>query len=135
MALTKRERRLRIKLRIRKNITGTADTPRMTVFRSNREIYIQMIDDASGKTLMSVSSRDKEIAGKKSENKIEIASLVGKAAAKKAQETGITSVVFDRNGYLFHGRVKAVADAGKIMPPKTTWIEPKLRSGLTIYHY
>lgn len=113
MALTKRERRQRIKYRIRKNISGTADTPRMSVFRSNQEIYVQFMDDASGKTLLSVSSRDKETAGKKGVSKIEVAGLVGTAAAKKAVENGITSVVFDRNGYLFHGRVKALADAAR----------------------
>lgn len=113
MALTKRDRRQRIKNRIRKRITGTADIPRMSVYRSNKEIYIQVIDDASGKTLFSVSSRDKGVGVKAGQNKIESAALVGKAAAKKAQENGITKVVFDRNGYLFHGRVKAVADAAR----------------------
>ncbi len=113
MALTKRERRLRIKYRIKSRIGGTADRPRMTVFRSNKDIYVQLIDDESGKTLMSVSSRDKSVASKKTENKIEIAGHVGKAAAGKAIEKGFSSVVFDRNGYLFHGRVKALADAAR----------------------
>jgi large subunit ribosomal protein L18 len=113
MALTKRERRLRIKNRIRSRIAGTADRPRMSVFRSNKEIYVQFIDDDSGKTIISISSRDKGVEGKKTENKIEIAGHVGKAAAGKAIEKGISSVVFDRNGYLFHGRVKALADAAR----------------------
>ena len=113
MALTKRERRLRIKNRIRNRIAGTADRPRMSVFRSNKEIYAQFIDDDSGKTIISISSRDKDLESKKTENKIEIAGHVGKAAASKAIEKGISSVVFDRNGYLFHGRVKALADAAR----------------------
>jgi len=113
MALTKRARRNRIKYRIRNRISGTSERPRMTVFRSNKEIYVQFVDDESGKTLMSVSSRDKDVDGKKTENKIEIAGHVGKAAAGKAIEKGISSVVFDRNGYLFHGRVKALANAAR----------------------
>ena len=113
MALTKRERRQRIKYRIRKRITGTADTPRMSVFRSNRDIYVQFVDDDSGKTLLSISSRDKGVSGKKTDTNIEVAGLVGKAAAAKASEKGISKVVFDRNGYLFHGRVKALADGAR----------------------
>ena len=112
MALTKRDRRQRIKYRVRKRISGNAASPRMSVFRSNKEIYVQLIDDESGKTLMSISSRDKGVAGK-SVNKTEVAQKVGKAAAEKAIEKGITTVVFDRNGYLFHGRVKALADAAR----------------------
>ena len=113
MALTKLERRQRIKHRIRKHIKGSATTPRMSVYRSNRDIYVQFIDDESGKTLLSVSSRDKGTGSKKTDTKIEVAGLVGKAAAKKASENGISTVVFDRNGYLFHGRVKALADAAR----------------------
>lgn len=113
MALTKVERRSRIKMRIRKNVYGTKELPRFTVFRSNKQIYVQLIDDAEGKTLLSVSSRDKEIAAKSGINKTEQAKLVGKLAAEKSKESGISSVVFDRNGYLYHGRVKALAEAAR----------------------
>ncbi len=113
MALTKQERRLRIKMRIRKQISGTTETPRMSVFRSNKGIYVQIIDDLAGKTLLAVSSRVKEISEKKDVNKIEQAKLVGKLIAEKALEKGITTVVFDRNGYLYHGRVKSLADAAR----------------------
>ena len=107
MALTKEERRLRIKRRIRKIVSGTAERPRMSVYRSNAQISVQLIDDKAGKTLLSVSSLCKEIAEKKG-NKTEQAAFVG--AAKPA---GIEAVVFDRNGYLYHGRVKALADAAR----------------------
>jgi large subunit ribosomal protein L18 len=113
MALTKQERRHRIKMRIHKVIRGTQDKPRLSVFRSNRGIYIQIIDDAAGRTLLSVSSRDKEIASKTGINKTEQAKLVGKVAAAKSKEAGITEIVFDRNGYLYHGRVKALAEAAR----------------------
>ena len=113
MALTKSERRLRIKRRIRKRITGTTEKPRLTVFMSNTEIYVQFIDDSKGVTLASASSLVKEIAEKTSINKTEQARLVGLFAAKAALEKGITEVVFDRNGYLYHGRVKALADAAR----------------------
>jgi ribosomal protein L18, bacterial type len=113
MALTKQERRLRIKMRIRKQISGTNEKPRMSVFRSNKGIYVQIIDDLAGKTLLAVSSRVKEISDKKDVNKIEQAKLVGKLIAEKAIEKGITTVVFDRNGYLYHGRVKSLADAAR----------------------
>lgn len=112
MALTKQERRLRIKRRIRKSVSGTAERPRMSVFRSNKQISVQLIDDLSGKTLMATSSQIKEIA-EKSVNKIEQAELVGQAIAEKATAAGISSVVFDRNGYLYHGRVKSLADAAR----------------------
>lgn len=105
-------RRFRIKKRIRKTVIGTSERPRMSVFRSNKDIYIQLIDDSKGETLMSASSRDASIIDKK-QPKIEKAKLVGKLFAEKAIEAGITSVVFDRNGYLFHGRVKALADSAK----------------------
>lgn len=113
MALTKQQRRIRIKHRIRKRLRGTQETPRLVVFRSNKQIYVQFIDDNQGKTLMAVSSRDKDIADKKSANKIEQAKLVGKSAAEKSVKAGIKRVVFDRNGYLYHGRVKALADAAR----------------------
>lgn len=105
---TKIERRLKIKRGIRSKISGTPECPRMTVFRSNKQIYVQIIDDLAGKTLVSASSLGAETAPKK-----EVATLVGQAIAKKAQEAGITAVVFDRNGYLYHGRVKELANAAR----------------------
>lgn len=113
MALTKTERRLRIKRRIRKRLTGTTEKPRLTVFRSNTQIYVQIIDDSKAVTLASASSISKEIAEKTNITKTEQARLVGQLAAKVAKEKGITEVVFDRNGYLYHGRVKALADAAR----------------------
>ena len=104
---TKIERRIKIKTRIRGKISGTAERPRMTVFRSNKQIYVQLVDDLAGKTLAAASSRGMEAAPKK-----ELAAKVGQEIAKKAQEAGITSVVFD-NGYLYHGRVKELADAAR----------------------
>lgn len=112
MALTKQERRLRIKRRIRKSVSGTAERPRMSVFRSNKQISVQLIDDISGKTLVATTSLIKEVAEKKI-TKIEQAELVGQAIAEKALAAGISSVVFDRNGYLYHGRVKSLADAAR----------------------
>jgi large subunit ribosomal protein L18 len=113
MALTKTERRLRIKRRIRKRLSGTTEKPRLTVFRSNTQIYVQIIDDSKAVTLASASSIEKEIAEKTNITKTEQARLVGQLAAKVAKEKGITEVVFDRNGYLYHGRVKALADAAR----------------------
>ena len=113
MALTKQERRIRIKRRIRKKLLGTAEKPRMSVFRSNKQIYVQVIDDISGKTLLSASSKEKEIAEKGNVSKIEQAKLVGGLAAKKAKDGGIQEVVFDRNGYLYHGRIKSLANAAR----------------------
>ncbi|KIO42790.1 MULTISPECIES: 50S ribosomal protein L18 [Porphyromonadaceae] len=112
MALTKVERRIRIKRRIRKVVFGTAERPRMTVFRSNAQISVQLIDDNVAKTLVSASSLCKEIAEKKI-TKIEQAQLLGAMIAEKAKAAGIENVVFDRNGYLYHGRVKALADAAR----------------------
>lgn len=112
MAITKTERRERIKMRIRKRVSGTTAAPRLAVFRSNAAIYAQVIDDVKGVTLASASSRDKDIAGKKV-NKSEQAKLVGASIAKKANAAGIQAIVFDRGGYLFHGRVKALADAAR----------------------
>jgi large subunit ribosomal protein L18 len=111
MGLSKLERRTRIKKRVRKHISGTASTPRLSVFRSNKEIYAQIIDDEAGKTLASVSSLNNKEAGKG--NKIEQAAAMGKALAEKASAAGIEQVKFDRNGYLYHGRVKAFADAAR----------------------
>ncbi len=112
MGLTKTERRLRIRRRIRKISSGTAERPRLAVFRSNTGIYAQIIDDVAGTTLVSASSRDKELAKAKG-TKTEVANLVGKAIAEKAKEAGIEAVVFDRNGYLYHGRVKSLADSAR----------------------
>jgi large subunit ribosomal protein L18 len=113
MALTKQERRKRIKLRIRKRLSGSKDMPRMTVFRSNKQIYVQFVNDLDSSTLLAISSLEKEIAEKKNITKTEQAKLVGKLAAEKSKEAGITNVIFDRNGYLYHGRVKALADAAR----------------------
>jgi large subunit ribosomal protein L18 len=111
MAITKSYRRERIKMRIRKKVHGTVDAPRLSVFRSNKEIYVQVINDLTGKTLAAASSRDKSFEAKG--NKTEIAKEVGKIIAEKTIAAGITTVVFDRNGYLYHGRVKSLADAAR----------------------
>ena len=112
MALTKVERRARIKNRVRKIVSGTADRPRLSVFRSNKQIYAQVIDDVQGATLATASSKIKEIE-KNEGNKTEKAAMVGKLIAEKALAAGITEVVFDRGGYLYHGRVKQLADAAR----------------------
>ncbi|MCC6253246.1 MAG: 50S ribosomal protein L18 [Bacteroidia bacterium] len=112
MALTKEARRIRIKQRIRKIVKGDSQKPRLSVFRSNKQIYAQLIDDANGVTLFSASSKIKEIAEQKV-NKIEQARLVGKLIAEKANNAGLKGVRFDRNGYLYHGRVKSLADAAR----------------------
>lgn len=111
MALNKESKRLRIKRRIRKIVNGTSQRPRLAVFRSNSQIYAQLIDDAAGKTLVSASSL-KDAAAQKL-NGIEQAKVVGKAIAEKAIASGISSVVFDRSGYLYHGRVKSLAEAAR----------------------
>lgn len=112
MALSKQERRNKIKRRIRKNLTGTSNVPRLSVFRSNRQISVQIIDDLTGKTLVAASSLEKDIAANKVA-KAEQAKLVGEKIAKKSLEKGIQKVVFDRNGYLYHGRLKSLADAAR----------------------
>jgi large subunit ribosomal protein L18 len=110
---TSREyRRTRIKLRIRKVVNGTADCPRLSVFRSNKQIYVQVIDDTQGRTLVSASSKIEAIANQKVP-KIEQARLLGLLVAERTLEAGIKSVVFDRNGYLYHGRVKSLAEAAR----------------------
>ncbi len=106
--VTKISRRNKIKTRIRGKISGTAARPRMTVFRSNKQIYVQLIDDLAGRTLVAASSK-----GIEQGTKSEIAAQVGRNIAQKALEAGINTVVFDRNGYLFHGRVKSLADAAR----------------------
>lgn len=114
MALNKIERRKRIRMRIRKVVNGTAEQPRMSVFRSNKQIYVQLINDVDGITLASASSVDKEIAQEcKGKSGIEIASIVGKLAAQRATEKGVTKIAFDRGGYLYHGRIKSLADAAR----------------------
>ena len=110
MALSKLQRRTRIKRRIRKIISGTPIKPRLSVYRSNKEIYAQLVDDVNGVTLASVSSRDKEI---KADTKVEAAAAVGKTIAEKAVKAGVETIAFDRNGYLYHGRVKVLADAAR----------------------
>lgn len=111
MGLSTSERKLRIRRRIRKVSFGTEARPRLSVFRSNKEIYVQVIDDNAGKTLASASSRDKEIDVKGT--KTEIANAVGKAIAEKAKKAGVESVAFDRGGNLYHGRVKALAEGAR----------------------
>lgn len=114
MALSKIQRRDRIRMRIRKVVNGTADQPRMCVFRSNKQIYVQLINDIDAVTLASASSMDKEIVSEcKGKPGIEVAKMVGKLAAKRAIEKGISQVSFDRGGYLYHGRVKSLADAAR----------------------
>jgi large subunit ribosomal protein L18 len=112
MALNKLSRREKIKYKIRKSISGTASLPRLNVFRSNSEIYAQLVDDKAGKTLLAIGSIEKSISESKS-SKIEKAKLVGKLIAEKAVATGITTVVFDRNGFLYHGRIKSLADGAR----------------------
>ena len=108
MTTKKEERRIKIKYRIRKNVFGTAERPRMSVFRSNKQIYVQVINDVEGKTLVAASS-----LGLEAMPKIQQAEKVGEIIAAKAIEAGVKAVVFDRNGYLYHGRVKSLADAAR----------------------
>ena len=110
MSLTKPERRQRIRFRIRKTISGSATKPRLSVFRSNKEIYAQLIDDVNGVTILAASSREKEIG--KGTN-IEVATAVGKLVAEKALKAGIEVITFDRGGYLYHGRIKSLAEGAR----------------------
>lgn len=112
MALNKKQRRERIKLKIRKTINGTASTPRLSVFRSNSGIYAQLIDDKTGKTILSAGSDDKSIKESKA-NKVDQAKAVGKLVAERANTAGISTIVFDRNGYLYHGRIKSLAEGAR----------------------
>jgi ribosomal protein L18, bacterial type len=105
-------RRQKLRWRIRAKVTGTAKSPRLSVFRSNKDIYAQLIDDATGVTLASVNSRQKDIAAQ-SGTKSEKSAMVGKALAQKALALGLEKCIFDRGGYLYHGRVKAVADGAR----------------------
>lgn len=111
MAFSKIKRRAKIKRSIRKKISGTTQVPRLSVFRSNKQIYAQLIDDTKGVTLVAASSYKNKAAEKV--NKTEQAVVVGKEIADKAIKAGVESVVFDRNGYLYHGRVKALADSAR----------------------
>ena len=114
MALSRIARRQRIHYRIRKHVSGTPERPRLAVFRSNKQIYAQVIDDEAGKTLAAAASNDKELAAQcKGKTGIEAAAIVGKAIAERALAKGITTISFDRGGYLFHGRVKSLADAAR----------------------
>ena len=110
MSLTKSDRRQRIRFRIRKSISGTASNPRLSVFRSNKEIYAQLIDDANGVTLLAASSREKGVS--KGTN-VEVAGAVGKLVAEKALKLGIEVVTFDRGGYLYHGRIQSLAEGAR----------------------
>ncbi|WPO79556.1 50S ribosomal protein L18 [Flavobacterium sp. KACC 22761] len=110
MSLTKSERRQRIKFRIRKSVSGTAARPRLSVFRSNKEIYAQIIDDVNGVTILAASSREKEIGNG---TNVEIAAAVGKLVAEKALKAGIDTITFDRGGYLYHGRIKSLAEGAR----------------------
>lgn len=112
MALTKNQKRLRIKSRIRKVVSGTEARPRLAVFRSNKEIYAQIVDDVTGKTIIAASSRDKDISSSKG-SKSEIATLVGKAIAERALKAGVDTISFDRGGYQYHGRVKSLAEGAR----------------------
>jgi large subunit ribosomal protein L18 len=114
MALNREERRRRSHYRIRKHVNGTPERPRLAVFRSNKQIYAQVIDDEHGVTLVAAASNDKALAAEcKGKNGIDAAAIVGKAVAARALEKGITAVSFDRGGYLYHGRVKSLADAAR----------------------
>lgn len=114
MSVKKEIARKKRHLRVRKKVAGTANKPRMNVFRSEKQIYVQVIDDTSGATLIAASSADKELKGKVSAGgNIEAAKTVGQLIAKRASDKGIAQVVFDRGGYLYHGRVKALADAAR----------------------
>lgn len=109
MALNKLQKRLRIKRRVRGKISGSAELPRLSVYKSNKEIYAQLIDDNAGKTLASASSRALNAKG----TKVEISTEVGKIIAEKAKAVGVETVVFDRNGFVYHGRVKALAEGAR----------------------
>ena len=112
MGLTKNERRQRIKSRIRKTVYGTSAQPRLAVFRSNKEIYAQLINDVTGETIAAASSRDKDLSTAKG-TKTEVATLVGKSLGEKALKAGVSNITFDRGGYLYHGRVKSLAEGAR----------------------
>ena len=110
MGLTKTQRRERIRKRIRKTISGSSLEPRLAVFRSNKEIYAQLIDDQNGTTLATASSREKDISGS---SRIDNSAMVGKLIAERSIAAGVKTVKFDRGGYLYHGRVKSLADGAR----------------------
>ncbi len=111
---SKKQARIKRKMRIRKKITGTAERPRLNVYRSLKNISVQVIDDSTGNTLVSASSLEKIAKQQtKFENKVELAKYIGKLAGERAREKGITKVVFDRGGFLYHGRVKAVSEGAR----------------------
>ena len=112
MALTKTQRRQRIKNKKRKTVSGTHEQPRLVVFRSNKEIYAQVVNDNNGHTLAAASTRDKDLSSSKG-TKTELAAMVGKLIAEKAIKVGINEVSFDRSGYLYHGRVKSLAEGAR----------------------
>jgi len=112
MGLTKNERRQRIKNRIRKTVSGTSAQPRLAVFRSNKEIYAQLVNDVTGETIAAASSRDKDLSATKG-TKTEVATLVGKSLGEKALKAGVSNITFDRGGYLYHGRVKSLAEGAR----------------------
>ena len=111
MVVTKESRRLKIRKRIRSKISGTAERPRLSVYRSNADVYVQLIDDVNGVTILAASSRDKGFT--RTGNKVEQSKAVGSEIARKAVEKGLTTVVFDRGGYLYHGRVQALAEGAR----------------------
>ncbi|NML71893.1 50S ribosomal protein L18 [Chryseobacterium sp. RP-3-3] len=111
MALSKLEKRIRIKRRVRGKISGSSELPRLSVYKSNKEIYAQLIDDKNGTTLVCASSREKSVDA--NGTKTEVSAAVGKAIAAKAIAAGIEQIVFDRNGFVYHGRVKALADGAR----------------------
>ncbi len=113
-AIKRRLTRIKKRQRVRRKITGTAERPRLCVFRSSKHIYAQIIDDVAGHTLVAASTCEKDaISGQTFENKKGAASFIGKLVAERAKEKGISTIVFDRNGYLYHGRVKAVSDGAR----------------------
>jgi len=112
MSNNKSSARQKIRYRIRKKVNGTSSAPRLTVFRSNTDIYAQLIDDSTGTTIAAASSKQKDISAQKAP-KVDKSKMVGESIAKKATELGIKKVVFDRSGYIYHGRVKAVADGAR----------------------
>ena len=111
MIVTKESRRAKIRKKIRSKISGTAERPRLSIYRSNADIYVQLIDDVKGVTVLAASSRDKDF--KRTGNKVEQSKAVGIEIARKAIEKGFTTVVFDRGGYLYHGRVQSLAEGAR----------------------
>lgn len=114
MALSRREARRRRHRRVRMRLTGTAERPRLNVYRSLKHIYAQVIDDAEGRTLLAASTIDKDVSGLlDGKSKVEQAAIVGRTIAERAKEAGVSEIVFDRGGYLYHGRVRALAEAAR----------------------